>query len=211
MQGDLFSNEPGFTSLGLKNASVLLWRQWLDEQQATKLLAQLKGAVCWSQPSVRIAGKEVAMPRLQAWYGDEGASYKYSGQRFEPMPWLPALAELKCSLEQACDTAFNSVLVNWYRGGQDSVAWHADDEPELGLAPIIASLSIGATRRFMLRPKRRQTAAVGKVESKKLDLSHGDLLLMTGSTQQFWNHCVPKTQQVVGERLNLTFRYVEAK
>jgi len=112
MQGDLFSSEPGFTSLGLKNASVLLWRKWLGEQQATDLLGRLKGTVCWSQPSVCIAGRAVPMPRLQAWYGDDGASYKYSGQRFDPMPWLPELAELKRALEQTCDTAFNSVLVS---------------------------------------------------------------------------------------------------
>jgi alkylated DNA repair dioxygenase AlkB len=149
-------------------------------------------------------GKEVPQPRLTAWYGDPAAQYTYSGLTWEPRPWTPTLLDLRRRLEAATDARFNSVLLNYYRDGRDSMGWHADNEPELGAAPAIASLSLGASRRFRLRPYRGGLTH----PSFSLDLPTGSLLLMRGPTQQHWQHELPKTARPVGPRLNLTFRWI---
>lgn len=142
-------------------------------------------------------------PRLEAWYGDAGASYSYSGLAHEPLPWTPELQRLRERVEVAAGTTFNSVLANLYRDGNDSNGWHADDESELGEQPVIASLSLGAARRFLLRHR----ASVERVE---VVLEAGSLLLMRGKTQQCWKHSVPKQRTVHAPRINLTFRRVVA-
>lgn len=161
----------------------------------------LRVASAWEQKSVRIYGRHVPQPRLIAWYGDPGTSYTYSGLRVDPNPWFPALASLKAEVERATGATFNSVLLNLYRNGSDSVAWHADDEPELGSNPTIASVSLGATRKFQL--KHNLTKQVFSV-----DLTSGSLLVMSGSTQESYKHAVLKTTRPVGERINLTFRRI---
>ncbi len=175
---------------------------FLDTSTADQLLRQLKQEAAWSQGEVKIFGQWLKEPRLSAWYGDPGAAYTYSGKRQEPLPWILPLAELRSRLETACEASFNSVLLNLYRHGQDSMGWHSDDEPELGSQPLIASLNLGATRRFHLRRK------ADKSDKVVLDLHHGSLLVMAGDTQQYWQHQVPKTKKDVGERLNLTFRKI---
>ena len=176
---------------------------FLPATEAAQLLAQLQAEVPWEQRSIRLFGQQVPQPRLTAWYGDPAARYSYSGLAWEPVPWLPALQALRQRIETASQAQFNSVLLNLYRDGRDSMGWHADDEPELGPAPVIASLSLGATRRFRLRPQAsRAHGPVG------LDLPSGSLLLMGGATQQHWQHALPKTSRPVGQRLNLTFRWV---
>jgi len=159
--------------------------------------------VDWRQHLIRIRGREVASPRLSAWYGDPDAHYSYSGLSLEPRPWLPVILELKTRVEAVCSVPFNSVLLNLYRDGADSMGWHSDDEPELGERPVIASLSLGATRRFRLRHRRRK-----ELEPVAIDLEDGSLLIMGGDTQRFWKHQVPKSKRVTEPRLNLTFRNI---
>lgn len=190
-------------SLPLPGAELLFAPAFLSAAEATALLAHLTAAAAWEQRTIRLFGQQFPQPRLTAWYGDAGARYTYSGLAWEPRPWLPALAALRQCLETATSTRYNSVLLNLYRDGRDSMGWHADDEPELGPAPAIASLSLGAGRRFRLRPRPGLSHP-----PLSIDLPHGSLLLMRGSTQQHWQHALPKTARPVGPRLNLTFRWV---
>ena len=200
--GQLFVSMP-LQNLPLPGADLLFNPGFLPATEATALLTHLTATAAWEQRTIRLFGQEFPQPRLTAWYGDPEARYTYSGLVWEPCPWLPALAELRQRLETATGTPYNSVLLNLYRTGRDSMGWHADDEPELGSAPAIASLSLGAVRRFRLRPR------AGLVHAPfGLDLPHGSLLLMRGPTQQHWQHALPKTARPVGPRLNLTFRWV---
>jgi alkylated DNA repair dioxygenase AlkB len=151
-------------------------------------------------------GRRVAVPRLISWHGDPGCRYRYSGQTYEPAPWTPGLARIRALLCARTGLAWNAVLANYYRDGNDSVGWHSDDERELGPERddvAIASLSLGATRRFAMRHRK------GKVR-RALDLGDGSLLVMRGTTQQHWRHALPKTAARVGPRLNLTFRVIRA-
>ncbi|MBD2723450.1 alpha-ketoglutarate-dependent dioxygenase AlkB family protein [Hymenobacter armeniacus] len=192
--------------LTLPQADLLFDPAFLPAAEADALLAQLTAEVAWEQRSIRLFGQEFPQPRLTAWYGDPEARYTYSGLAWEPRPWTPALLALRQRVAAACAAPFNSVLLNLYRDGRDSMGWHADDEPELGPKPVIASLSLGATRRFRLRPRPGLV-----LPSLSLDLGSGSLLLMRGSTQQHWQHALPKTTQPLGPRLNLTFRWVGGK
>ena len=134
--------------------------------------------------------------------GDPGTTYTYSGLRLDPDPWSPPVLELRAVASEAAGCEFNSVLLNRYRSGRDALAWHADDEPELGPEPTIASVSLGASRRFRLRRRDDHATSIG------LDLPGGSVLVMAGATQRDWEHCVPRTARPVGERLNLTFRRI---
>ena len=174
---------------------------FLDPSPAQELMLRLMESVPWGEEEIFLHGKMVKSPRLTAWYGDLGASYMYSGVQHTPLDWIPELSALRELVSSAAGVSFNSVLLNLYRGGEDSVSWHSDDEPELGLEPTIASISLGATRRFRLRERRTR-------ESFGLDLSDGSLLLMSGASQRDWEHCLTKTKRAVGPRINLTFRVV---
>jgi len=143
------------------------------------------------------------MPRLIAWYGEPEAVYTYSGVRHVPMPFTPELAVIRARIEELSGAPFNSALANLYRDGRDGMGWHADNEAELGRNPVIASVSLGATRRFTLRHRRRK----GLTEA--LDLEPGSLLVMEGETQHHWLHALPKTTRPVGERINLTYRLIK--
>jgi len=169
-----------------------------------RLLAELIATTAWKEDTFKIYGKEVPVPRLIAWYGEPGRDYRYSRIVMEPQPWTPPLLEIKALVESppGAGSRFNSVLLNYYRDGRDSVSWHSDDEPELGPAPVIASVSLGATRKFQLRHRSQ-----GGLRHS-LELVHGSLLIMRGPTQRCWQHQVPKTARDVGPRINLTFRTV---
>lgn len=197
------------TPIPLPLASLWLDEDFLPAADAAHLLAHLTRTVAWEQRSIRLFGRLVPQPRLTAWYGDPAATYAYSGLRWEPRPWLPALAELRRQVQAATGAAFNSVLLNLYRTGQDSMGWHADDEPELGPAPVIASVSLGATRQFRLRP--RPAGAAAGTPARGVALPGGSLLLMRPPTQQHWQHALPKTTRPTGPRLNLTFRWVSGQ
>ena len=192
-------------ALGLDDGDVVLHPRWMADADAASLFALLEADVPWKQEHIRLFGATHAVPRLTAWYGEPGAAYVYSGLLQVPAPWLPELARLRQRVEAAAGHGFNSMLANLYRDGDDAVAWHADDEPELGAQPVIASLSLGATRRFRLRARdahERQT---------ELDLHAGDLLLMRGSCQARCEHTVPRTRKQAGPRINLTFRNVRLR
>ncbi|MBO0360908.1 alpha-ketoglutarate-dependent dioxygenase AlkB [Hymenobacter sp. BT186] len=193
------------TPVPLPQAEVLLDPTFLSPERAAELLAELTTTIPWRHEPIKLFGKEVLQPRLTSWHGDPTARYAYSGLALDPQPWTPALLHLRQQVEAAAQTHFNSVLLNLYRTGQDSMGWHADDEPELGPAPVIASVSLGATRRFRLRPRNPQLIPHAPVS---LDLPTGSLLLMRGTTQQHWLHAVPKTARPTEPRLNLTFRLV---
>lgn len=185
-----------------KQADLWWSPHFLNGSQADEAFEALRSQIAWEQGQIRMFGKWVMEPRLSAWYGDPGAAYTYSGKRQEPLVWIPPLSEVKGLVEQAAAGRFNSVLLNLYRFGQDSMGWHSDDEKELGDSPMIASLNLGATRKFQLRRKDDKSSKL------ELDLTHGSLLIMAGETQTFWQHQVPKTKKDVGERMNLTFRNI---
>jgi alkylated DNA repair dioxygenase AlkB len=179
------------------DGAVFLYPDALPQAAADRLFAELRGAIEWRQEVATLMGRRVAIPRLTAWHG--AAGYVYSGIRMTPAPWTPPLLELKALAEALAGQPFDSVLLNLYRDGRDSVSWHADNEPGLGRDPVIASLSLGAVRRFQLRHRRGP-------ERLTLDLPHGSCLIMAGATQHHWLHQLPKTARPVGPRINLTFR-----
>lgn len=197
----------GWQTLPLPGAELSLWPRWLDSDEADALLALLQASIPWEVHRIRIYGREIDSPRLSCWIGDADATYVYSRTRFEPRPWTPLLTTLRDRVEQACGTRFNSVLANLYRDGHDSMGWHSDNELELGERPVIASLSLGAERRFRLKPRR----AEGRGHLHGIELGHGSLLRMAGDTQRLYVHDLPKTSATVGPRLNLTFRQIASR
>ncbi|WP_414539699.1 MULTISPECIES: alpha-ketoglutarate-dependent dioxygenase AlkB family protein [Stenotrophomonas maltophilia group] len=188
--------------LHLTDASVHWHRRWLDRDTADVLHRTLREDLPWEVHRIRMFGRTVDSPRLSCWMGEPDARYRYSGTDFIPAPWHAALLPLRDRLAGFCAAPFNSVLLNRYRDGEDGMGWHSDNEPELGPVPVIASLSVGAERRFLLR--RRDDHA----RRAEVLLGHGDLLIMGGATQRNYQHALPKTQRAVGERINLTFRWI---
>lgn len=170
---------------------------WLAGEEAAALQAELTATLPWEQRPIVVAGREVMQPRLLAWGGD--LPYRYSGQTLPPCPMTPALQTLTDRASEACGVAFNHVMVNRYRDGRDNIGRHADAEPELGWCPLIASLSLGARRRFVLKRK-------GRRKERNLRLAHGSLLVMGGTLQHTWYHSLPKDPGCAAERLNVTFR-----
>lgn len=189
----------------IPDGDIAFYRQFFGAAESERLYSELLQQITWRQDSITLFGKTMLVPRLTAWYGDPGKSYSYSGIFMEPEPWTPTLIRIKNAIETVCRVSFNSVLINLYRDGNDSVGWHSDDEPELGRNPIIGSVSFGATRKFLLKHKRNPHLRVA------LELSDGSLLVMGGSTQHYWLHQVPKTARKVGPRINLTFRIIRTE
>lgn len=190
---DLFNDLP--------TPDMAWYPDWLSTEAAVRSLMQLIDEVAWRQDVMGTPAGRVPLPRLTAWQGEPDAVYVYSGIRNVPQAWTPTVAELKSAVEASCGVRFNSVLLNRYRSGADSMGWHADREPELGAQPVIASVSLGVARRFDLRHND-----TGVVQS--YSLKGGSLLVMKGVTQTEWRHRVPKEPRVAGERINLTFRWV---
>lgn len=191
--------------LYLPDAAVQYLPGWLTAADANQLMGALQADVRWQVHRIRMFGSWVDLPRLSCWVGDPQACYCYSGAEFRPHPWSPALQAVRERLQAEDFGRFNSVLLNRYRDGRDSMGWHSDDEPELGPTPVIASLSLGAARRFLLR--RRDDPAL----RADLMLGHGDLLLMAGQTQRFYQHALPKAARIGEERINLTFRLIHSR
>ena len=185
------------------DGEVSIYPQFFKQQKSDRFFDKLNRNLEWRQDQIKVFGKEIRIPRLNAWYGDEGKTYTYSGNCMSPLPWTPALILIKEKIEQEIGLNFNSVLANQYRDGKDSVSWHSDDEPELGINPVIASVSFGETRRFQLRHKSNK-----ELEKIEIALTHGSLLIMKGTTQHYWKHQIPKTAKNIGTRINLTFRMV---
>jgi alkylated DNA repair dioxygenase AlkB len=164
---------------------------------------QLTAEVPWRQERILVWGKMHLQPRLVAWYGDRGSDYTYSGITLTPIPWTDLLLEIKRRIETVTAASFNSVLLNYYRDNRDSMGFHSDDEPELGLRPVIASLSLGEERTLILKHKLNKLA-----KPIRLKLASGSLLLMKGETQRYWTHGVAKESRPCGPRINLTFRQI---
>lgn len=199
-QFPLFENKE-IQQYNLDNGKMYFYPNYLDLESCSYYLKQLKAHLPWQQEVIQMYGKEIPVPRLSSWHGDKESSYTYSGIPLPPNPWNEDLLKLKSICEEASNHTFNSVLANLYRNGNDSVAWHADDEPELGKNPVIASLTFGAERKFQLRHKTTK-------ERIDLILKNGSLLVMQGQLQHYWQHQIPKTKKRIGERMNLTFRRI---
>lgn len=187
-----------------EDGEAILYEQFFSRRDSDRIFSSLTSEIKWQQDTIRLFGKSMLLPRLTAWYGDKGKSYTYSGIEYHPEPWIPVLCEIKTSIEAVAKVRFNSVLLNFYRHGQDSMAWHSDDEPELGHNPIIGSVSFGETRRFSFKHKYQKNSKVD------LDLSHGSFLLMGGEIQHYWLHRIAKTSKLVNPRINLTFRAIQS-
>ncbi|MBT8442003.1 MAG: alpha-ketoglutarate-dependent dioxygenase AlkB [Gammaproteobacteria bacterium] len=190
--------------LSLRDADLRLRREFLAPRVAAENMARLMGEVPWRRDCVRVFGRSHPIPRLHQWYGDPDSEYRWSGLNMRPEPWTATLRELRIRVSEAVGHDFNSVLVNLYRDGNDSMGWHADDEPELGEDPTIASLSLGAERELRLRYRRRDAHE----DSRTISLPSGSLLVMAGTTQRFWQHSLPKRLRVSAPRINLTFRRI---
>ncbi|ANG62100.1 DNA repair protein [Marinobacterium aestuarii] len=184
-------------------ADLVVVRGFVDTQQSKQLIRCLSLEIDWRQDRIRLFGREHAIPRLQQFQGEPGLHYRYSGLLLEARPWHPLIEQLRRRITAVEPAPFNCALLNLYRDGEDSMGWHSDDEPELGLDPVIASLSLGQPRRFVLR--HRTDRQQPKIE---LLLDDGSLLLMRGSTQHHWQHALPRTRRHCTPRLNLTFRCI---
>ncbi len=190
----------GFTVID--NGEYIFYPNYFSKSEGDSLLKNLRSNIIWKQESMNMYGKKIDFPRLTAWYGNNDKPYSFSGITLQPLPWTSEILTIKSKIEPIAKTTFNSVLLNLYRDGNDSISWHTDAEKELGINPIIASVNFGATRKFQLR----------HIKTKKkleIELTHGSLLIMQGELQHFWQHQVPKTSKVVGERINLTFRVIK--
>ncbi|MDB4210440.1 alpha-ketoglutarate-dependent dioxygenase AlkB [Gammaproteobacteria bacterium] len=169
--------------------------------EANDLLINCIAGLPWESMKIKMFGKEVVIPRLQCWVGDKGCEYSYSGKKLNRQPWTPELLMIKEKISQHANLNFNSVLVNFYRDGQDSMGWHADDEPELGKNPTIAALSFGGERDLVFRN-------ILSKETLSIPQLHGALIIIDGQTQQYWQHAIKKTKKVISPRINLTFRNI---
>jgi alkylated DNA repair dioxygenase AlkB len=203
MNGELFQRAPTLESIPMADADVRFMPGFYDAATAARHFQSLQHDIAWRQDTIVLWGKPHLQPRLSAWYGDANSRYSYSGIALEPLPWTDTLRQIKHDIEQASGHCFNSVLLNLYRNERDSMGWHSDNEPELGLEPVIASLSLGETRTFKLRHRTRKNE-----KTVSIALTDGSLLLMAGPTQRFWRHAVEKESAQRGTRINLTFRRI---
>ncbi|PZO26007.1 MAG: alpha-ketoglutarate-dependent dioxygenase AlkB [Flavobacteriaceae bacterium] len=187
--------------VSIRNGEYIYFPNFFSRSESDIYFQKLKADILWKQESMHMYGKEVLFPRLTAWYGDNDKPYSFSGITLEPLSWTKELLEIKNKIEPISKTKFNSVLLNKYRDGNDSISWHTDAEKELGTNPIIGSVNFGATRKFQLRH-------IETKEKIEIELAHGSLLIMQGELQHFWQHQVPKTAKKINERINLTFRVI---
>jgi alkylated DNA repair dioxygenase AlkB len=196
---DLFTSSKILTPIPVADGELSFLEQLPLSLPNGEVLARLIDETGWRSETVTVWGKQHPQPRLTAWHGD--AAYTYSGLRLEPLPFTPLQQEIREAVEAASGRRFNSVLLNYYRDGRDSMGMHSDNEPELGAEPAIASVSFGATRTFLLQHKASK-------ERIRIDLTDGSLLLMAGSLQKNWTHGINKITRNVGPRVNLTFRLI---
>lgn len=197
----LFQSEP--IVFDLPDAEIIYFPAFLSREEADSLFLELLQNIPWQQDEISVYGKKHLQPRLTALYGNEGKPYSYSNIKMQPHFWTLPLQKIKSLVENICETNFTTVLLNYYRDGKDGNGWHADNEKELGINPIIASLSLGAERNFQLKHN------LDSSQKKNIILENGSLLLMKGTTQHFWKHQVPKTAKTIGSRINLTFRVIQ--
>jgi len=200
---DLFATHDGLARIPMQDAKVYYLHHLPLAEVPHIVMAQLIEEIPWRAENIVVWGRTYPQPRLIAWYGDAGKNYTYSGILLEPLPWTPALLDIKSRVEAATRMDFNSVLLNYYRDHRDSMGLHSDDEPELGERPILASLSLGEERIFILKHRKDKT-----LKPVRLKLASGSLLLMKGETQRYWKHGIDKETHPCGPRVNLTFRRI---
>jgi len=198
----LFNDPNEKIDLKLPDADVVYYPNFLNQEATTLLLKQLIKNTKWQQDDICVFGKTYPQPRLTHLFAENKNPYSYSNITMHPSIIPKYLQEVKKRIEQVTGTFFTTCLANLYRNGQDSNGWHADDEKELGVNPVIASLSLGGPRWFHLKHKEN------KELKSKIELTHGSLLIMQGATQHNWQHQIPKTKKEVEERINLTFRVI---
>ena len=197
----LFNSEP--IVFNVKDAELIYYPNVFNEAECSQYYKALLENTQWREDTITLFGKTHKQPRLTALYANNNKPYSYSNITMYPEAFGLELELIKNKIEAICAATFTTCLLNLYRNGNDSNGWHADDEKELGINPTIASVSFGAVRRFQLKHK------TDKDQKLTINLESGSLLLMKGSTQQFWKHQIPKTKKEVGKRINLTFRYIK--
>ena len=200
---DLLAAREGVEHIPMQDAEVYYLRRLPLAQAPHIVMDHLIEEVPWRAEKIVVWGRTYPQPRLIAWYGDAGMIYTYSGIQLTPLPWTQALLDIKSRVEATAGMDFNSVLLNYYRDQRDSMGLHSDDEPEFGERPILASLSLGEERNFILKHKREKA-----LKPVRLKLASGSLLLMKGDTQRYWKHGVDKETLPCGPRVNLTFRRI---
>ena len=178
-----------------------LFPEFISPPESAQLFEELLNTLAWQNESIRMFGKQIPVPRLVCWYGDENARYTYSGVSHQPLPWTESLLAIRRRIENQTGALFNSVLGNLYRNERDSMGWHADNEYELGLNPVIASLSLGQSRTFKLRHNKSRNIV-------DLELASGSLAVMSGQFQHCWQHSLPKWRSAKSQRINLTYRHI---
>ena len=203
MQHDLFSIgiKPGENILPY-DGEVNYYPAFFSKPESDHFMNSLLTTIEWQQDKIKIYGKEINLPRLTAWYGEHHNDYSYSGISMKSKPWTVELSEIKKRIEDFTGIKFTSVLLNYYRDGNDSVSWHRDNEKVLRVNPVIASVSFGATRTFKFRHINDFTLI------RSVNLEHGTFLLMKGETQHKWQHQIPKSKKVRKPRISLTFRII---
>ncbi len=208
-QLDLFGNSPSAMPSNsfeehkkIPNGEYLYVPNFFPKHESDAYFKTLLNEIQWKQEGMKMYGKYVQFPRLMAWYGSSGKRYSFFGLTFNPEEWTKELLAIKNAIEAKANLDFNSVLLNLYRSGSDSMSWHQDNERELGRNPVIASVSFGGKRNFQLRHKTTK-------QKINIELTHGSLLIMLGETQHFWQHQIPKTKRKVKPRINLTFRVIK--
>ena len=199
---NLFPQSNEFIKLPLKDANVLYLEQFYNSETSNILFNTLRKEIQWQQDDIKLFGKTYKQPRLTALYAENEKPYSYSNITMYPESFFKELEQVKSDIEEKIAHKFTTCLANLYRTGNDSNGWHSDNEKELGHNPVIASLSLGATRSFQLKHKTDSSLRFN------IELPSGSLLIMKGTTQEFWKHQIPKTKKHVGERINLTFRTI---
>jgi alkylated DNA repair dioxygenase AlkB len=199
MKNKLFETEDNLLP---HHGEVFYYPEFFSTQESHELFTELLNNISWRQEPIKLFGKEIMQPRLTAWYADKGVNYSYSGITMQALDWTESLIKIKTRVEQKSKSKFNSALLNLYRNGNDSMGWHRDNEKELGVNPVIASVSFGVSRKFQMRTYKEKTDLIS------LELRDGSFLLMQGESQPYWEHSVPKTKKIRGTRINITFRQV---
>ena len=199
---ELFSSR---IDLNLADSDIFYVPSFFNKKEADHYFNELLNTIKWQQDNIKVFGKIYKQPRLTALYANNQEPYSYSNIIMTPHMFTNDLRKIKSKVETVCNKPFTSCLLNLYRDGQDSNGWHADNEKELGINPIIASVSFGAERLFKLKHRTNNNF------KKDLILQHGSLLVMQGETQHNWLHQIPKTKKKIGKRINLTFRIVSKK
>jgi alkylated DNA repair dioxygenase AlkB len=172
-------------------------------EESQYLMQKLITEMPWQQRLMKMWDKMILTPRLTVWIGDEGTDYSFSGEKHNPLPWTDELLMIKNRIEPLAGVKFNSVLLNYYRDGNDSVAWHSDNENVLGKQPVVASVTFGQVRSFDIRNKKDHS------QKYSVKLENGSYLLMKGGLQEDWEHRIAKSTKPMKERLNLTFRIIK--